>query len=53
MYSLDCSYYKFKFKTILELMSHITDSGMDPNYEITFNGNRTGEYASDLVEYYN
>ena len=52
MYSLDCPYYNFEFKTTDELFHHIFISGMDPNYEITFNGNKTGEWASDSIEYY-
>jgi len=26
-------------------------SGMDPNYEITYNGKGTEEYLSDLIQY--
>jgi hypothetical protein len=49
MYSLDCSYYTAEFKTIGDLISHIMISGMDPNYEITYNGKGTGEIAIDLI----
>ena len=49
MYSLDCSYYTAEFKTIGDLISHIMISGMDPNYEITFNGKGTSEMAADLL----
>jgi hypothetical protein len=49
MYSLKCSYYKAKFKTIGDLIAHIMISGMDPNYEITYNGKGTGEMAIDLI----
>ena len=49
MYSLDCNYYTAEFKTISDLISHIMISGMDPNYEITFNGKGTGEMAIDLI----
>ena len=49
MYSLNCSYYKAQFKSIDELISHIVISGMDPNYEITYNGKGTGEMAIDLI----
>lgn len=52
MYSLNCNYYNFKFKTMDELFHHILSTGMDPNYEITYNGNKTGEMASDLIDYY-
>jgi len=51
MYSLDCTYYDRQFNTIDELIKDVIDSGMDPNYEILHNGNRTGEYASDLIQY--
>lgn len=49
MYSLDCSYYKKEFNTIDELINDITISGMDPNYEITYNGKPTGEMAIELI----
>lgn len=49
MYSLDCSYYEAEFPTLGDLIAHIMVSGMDPNYEITFNGKKTGEIAADLL----
>jgi hypothetical protein len=49
MYSLDCSYYNFEFKSVGELLSHIQFSGMDPNYEITRNGKGIGSVAIDLI----
>lgn len=49
MYSLDCSYYKKEFNTIDELINDVTISGMDPNYEITYNGKPTGEMAIELI----
>lgn len=51
MYSLDCNYYPREFSTIDELISDIMTSGMDPNYEITFNGVSTGELAADLLQF--
>lgn len=51
MYSLDCSYYTAEFPSIGDLISHIMISGMDPNYEITFNGKPTGELAIDLIQF--
>lgn len=51
MYSLDCIYYTRQFKTIDELLTDVALSGMDPNYEITFNGKRTGELAIDLLQF--
>jgi hypothetical protein len=50
MYSLKCSYYTKSFKTIDELLRDVMDSGMDPNYQITFNGKSTGETAWSLME---
>ena len=49
MYSLKCSYYKAEFKSIGELISHVMISGMDPNYEIIYNGKGTGEMAIDYI----
>ena len=51
MYSLDCNYYPREFSTNDELISDIMTSGMDPNYEITFNGVSTGELAADLLQF--
>tara|TARA_R110000868_G_scaffold362688_2_gene624936 strand:- start:733 stop:888 length:156 start_codon:yes stop_codon:yes gene_type:complete len=50
MYSLDCSYFEKEFKSIDDLLENILTSGMDPNYEITFNGKGTGEIAFSLME---
>jgi hypothetical protein len=49
MYSLDCNYYSKEFSTFDELIDSIMASGMDPNYEITFNGKPTGELAIDHI----
>lgn len=49
MYSLACTYYTKSFNTIDELIQDIINSGMDPNYEITYNGKGTGEIAFDLI----
>jgi hypothetical protein len=51
MYSLNCDYYTREFSTVDELISDIMSSGMDPNYEITFNGVSTGELAADLLQF--
>ena len=51
MYSLNCSYYQAQFPTIGDLVAHILISGMDPNYEITFDGNCTGEMAIDFISF--
>jgi hypothetical protein len=51
MYSLDCNYYTREFSTVDELIQDIMISGMDPNYEIMFNGQPTGEQAIDLIQF--
>jgi hypothetical protein len=51
MYSLNCSYYTAEFPSLGDLISHIAISGMDPNYEITFNGEGIGETAVDYLEF--
>lgn len=51
MYSLKCDYYSKEFSTVDALISDIMQSGMDPNYEITFNGRPTGEMAIDLIRF--
>jgi hypothetical protein len=51
MYSLDCNYYTKQFSTIDALLTDVAISGMDPNYEITFNGNPTGDLAIDLLQF--
>ena len=50
-YSLDCSYYDKEFDSIDELIDDIASSGMDPNYEITCNGNNTGDIAIDMIPF--
>jgi len=49
MYSLDCMYYGVEFKCIGDLIAHIVISGMDPDYEITFNGKGIGQRAIELL----
>jgi hypothetical protein len=51
MYTLDCNYYTREFSTVDELIQDIMISGMDPNYEIVFNGQPTGEQAIDLIQF--
>ena len=48
-YSLDCSYYTKSFSDVNDLINDIISSGMDPNYEITWNGIPTTEMASDFI----
>jgi hypothetical protein len=50
MYSLDCSYYKKEFSSIDELVEDVTISGMDPSYEITFDGSGTGENMLEYIQ---
>ena len=50
-FSLDCSYFEEEFKSINELVDYVVNNGMDPNYEITSNGNSTGEYVIDLIQF--
>jgi hypothetical protein len=49
MYSLKCSYYQKEFRTLNELVSDVIVSGMDPNYEITFNGKGIKEEVIDYI----
>jgi hypothetical protein len=49
MYSLDCSYYKKEFKTLMELVNDVIVSGMDPDYEITLNGKGIKEKVIDYI----
>lgn len=51
MYSLNCNYYEKEFPTIDALLNDIILSGMDPNYEITRDGNNIGELAIDLIQF--
>ena len=52
MYSLNCDYFVEEFSSLNELIYYIEQVGMDPNYEITRNGKGTGEYVSDLIQYW-
>ena len=49
MYSLKCEYFDQEFTSIGGLIDYVMMGGMDPNYEITFNGKPTGEFAIDLI----
>ena len=49
MYSLKCDYYKKEFNHLHELIDDVLMSGMDPNYEITKNGNGIGEMLNELI----
>lgn len=49
MYSLDCNYYNKSFESINELIEDIQLNGVDPNYEVTYDGKGIGENAIDLI----
>ena len=49
MYSLNCSYYTAEFETLDELIEAVMINGMDPNYEVTFNGEGIGENIGDYL----
>ena len=49
MYSIACNYYTKEFNTLEELIDDVILVGMDPNYEVTFNGEGTEEYLCDLL----
>lgn len=51
MYSLDCNYFDAEFNTLNDLVSHCINVGMDPHYEITRNGNPTGEFLIDFIQF--
>ncbi len=51
MYSLNCDYYTKEFSTLEALIDDVILSGMDPNYEITKNGQGIGEDAIDLIQF--
>ena len=51
MYSLNCCYFTESFSSINELVNHVVQSGMDPNYEITLNGVGTGEEVIELIQF--
>ena len=51
MYTLDCNYYTREVSTVDELIQDIMISGMDPNYEIMYNGQPTGDQAIDLIQF--
>ena len=51
MYSLDCVYYTKTFLTLDQLIEDVINSGMDPSYEITKSGEKTGELVIDLIQF--
>lgn len=51
MYSLDCNYFDEEFDTMSELVDYVIYSGMDPNWEITIDGEPSGEQIIDLLDF--
>ena len=51
MYGLNCDYYTKQFNTLDELINDVMMSGMDPNYEITFNGEGMDEEIIDYIQF--
>lgn len=51
MFTLDCPYYQKSFSDIVDLINDIIDSGMDPNYEIVHNGEPSGEFAIEYIQF--
>jgi hypothetical protein len=51
MYSLKCDYYTKEFPTLEELIDDVMNSGMDPNHEVTRDGQGTGEEAIDFIQF--
>jgi len=51
MYSLKCSYYTKEFKSIDELIKDVISSGMDPNYEVTYDGESIGEEIINYIQF--
>lgn len=49
MFTLDCQYYKKTFQYLYQLLEDIIKTGMDPNYEVIYNGKATGTKAIDLI----
>tara|TARA_B110000908_G_C10266279_1_gene464289 strand:+ start:5541 stop:5702 length:162 start_codon:yes stop_codon:yes gene_type:complete len=49
IYTLNCKYYSKEFNSINDLITDITTSGMDPNYEILKNGLKIGEKAINYI----
>jgi hypothetical protein len=50
MYSLKSNYYSREFNSINELVDDVIMSGMDPNCEITKNGEGIGESVMEYIQ---
>ena len=50
MFTIDCNYYTKTFSALYELLNDIINSGQDPNYQIIYNGEKTGVTAWELIQ---
>tara|TARA_R110002096_G_scaffold423897_1_gene631441 strand:- start:320 stop:496 length:177 start_codon:yes stop_codon:yes gene_type:complete len=48
-YSLKPDFLPKEFDTMEELLDYVLDFGVDPSYEITINGEPSGETAMDFL----
>lgn len=49
MFTLDCNYYNKTFNSFVDLINDVVESGMDPNVEIVYNGEPSGEFPIDYI----
>jgi hypothetical protein len=49
MFTLDSTFYNKSFNDFVDLINDVLDSGMDPNCEILFNGEPSGEFVADYL----
>jgi hypothetical protein len=49
MFTLDCNYYNKAFNSFEDLINDVVESGMDPNVEIVYNGEASGEFPIDYI----
>lgn len=52
-YSLRPDFLPKEFDTMEELLEYVLDFGVDPSYEITINGEPSGETAMDFLGFTN
>ena len=52
-YSLKPDFLTKEFDTMEELLDYVLDFGVDPSYEITINGEPSGETAMDFLGFTN
>ncbi len=51
MWSLKCDYYTKEFPTLDQLIDDVILSGMDPNHEVTRDGEGIGEEAINFIQF--